>query len=269
MKKKSILWLTGGLLVASGWAGGANAAGRCLPHPDACEGARASAPAPDTARSGAPAWADGRGAAVVMPIDSTPAGQSYGRWAAQWWQWALGIPAEGNPLLDTTGANCDRRQVGDVWFLAGGFEPVTRSCSIPAGKALFFPLINIGYFAFLNDSADTRTAAYVRSAGSCTMPARISVWIDGSRVERPTRFFTGPTGSDSPLFNVQMPPGNLFGGDESTIPELALSPSAEQGYYLFVQPMRPGAHTIRWTATGCTAGNTPQDITYYLKVTKE
>ncbi|MGH8653080.1 MAG: hypothetical protein ACREYE_13335 [Gammaproteobacteria bacterium] len=49
------------------------------------------------------------------------------------------------------------------------------------------------------------------------------------------------------------------------MPELVLSPSAEQGYYLFVRPLRPGTHTIRWIASGCTPGNS-QDITYHLMV---
>jgi hypothetical protein len=105
----------------------------------------------------------------------------------------------------------------------------------------------------------------VRAAGSCTEPAQIAVSIDGVPVPQPTRFFTGASGSQSPLFNVQLPPGNLFGVDETVVPELVLSPSAEQGYYLFVRPLRPGPHTIRWTASGCTPGFS-QDITYQLTV---
>jgi hypothetical protein len=103
----------------------------------------------------------------------------------------------------------------------------------------------------------------VRAAGSCTEPAEISVRIDGFEVPKPTRFFTGASGSQSPFFNVQMPPGNVFGADEAMVPELVLSPSAEQGYYLFVRPLRPGPHTIRWIASGCAQGNL-QDITYHL-----
>jgi hypothetical protein len=53
--------------------------------------------------------------------------------------------------------------------------------------------------------------------------------------------------------------------NETDADELVLSPSAEQGYYLFVGGLRSGAHTIRWTASGCTAGGS-QDITYHLKV---
>lgn len=122
------------------------------------------------------------------------------------------------------------------------------------------------YVGFLSDPPEQRTEAFVRAASRCTEPAQISVWIDGVKVFRPTRFFTGPSGSQSPIFNIQLPPfGNLFGFDEAIVPELALSPSGEQGYYLFVHSLAPGSHTIRWIATGCTAGGS-QDITYHLTV---
>jgi hypothetical protein len=203
----------------------------------------------------------------VEPFNAQPAGQTYGRWAATWWQWALGIPAAVNPLTDATGEHCAQRQVDAVWFLAGSVspDPVVRACVIPAGKSLFFPLINTIYGAFLNDPPNTRTESFVRTAGSCTEPVQISASLDGYTVAKPTRFFTGASGSQSPIFNVQLPPGNVLGLDEIAVPELVLSPSAEQGYYFFVRPLRPGAHTFRWIASGCTLGNV-QDITYHLTV---
>jgi hypothetical protein len=204
---------------------------------------------------------------LIAPIRTSPEGQTYGRWAAEWWQWALGIPAIVNPLTDTTGEDCAQRQVDQVWFLAGSVstDPVVRACEIPSGKSLFFPLINNAFFAFLSDPPEERTEEFVREAGSCTEPAQISVSIDGFKVPRPLRFFTGASGSQSPIFNVQLPPGNLFGFDETVVPELVFSPSAEQGYYLFVRPLSPGTHTIRWIASGCTPGAS-QDITYNLTV---
>ena len=205
--------------------------------------------------------------ALIAPIRTRPEGQTYGRWAAEWWQWALGIPAAVNPLTDTGGQNCARRQVDNVWFLAGSLsaDPVVRACLIPAGKSLFFPLINNFYGAFLSDEPETRTEEFVREAASCTEPAQISVSIDDFKVRNPTRFFTGPSGSQSPIFNVQLPPGNLPGLDETQAPELLLSPSAEQGYYLFVRPLAPGNHTIRWISSGCLP-ELSQDITYHLTV---
>lgn len=209
---------------------------------------------------------------LIAPINSLPGGQTYGRWAVEWQQWVVSNAANTNPLLDQTGANCGERQVGKVWFLAGapGIQPVSRNCTIPAGKALFFPLINNAYFAFLNDPPETQTEAFVRSASACTN-VDISIWVDGIKVPRPTRFFTGPGGSLSPLFNAQLPPNNIFGAQAADpqaagyAQDLALVPSAEQGYYLFVYPLSKGRHTLRWIAHGCTPSGM-QDITYHLTV---
>lgn len=213
------------------------------------------------------AIAGGATAVQVAPLTTRPYGQTYGRWAATWWQWALGIPAAENPLVDTTGASCGQRQVGDVWFLAGalGPTPVTRSCTIPAGKALLVPLINNFYGAYLNDPPDTRTEAYVHAAVACTEPATIAVTVDGTRLAQPERYFTGPSGSPSPTFTVQMPPDNLLGATPRTVPELVMTPSAEQGYLMILEPLAAGTHLVHWTATGCTPGNSV-DVTYQLDV---
>jgi hypothetical protein len=220
------------------------------------------------------------GRARIAQLHTRPGGQSYGRWAAEWWQWALGVPAGSNPLFDETGENCDRRQVDDTWFLSGMIfflgdepQPVVRECTIPDGKALFFPLANQFFSALLDDPPEERTEEFLRSIAACQEPVEATVEIDGFRIPKPERFSTGPDGSLSPLFNVQLPPDNIFGaeegpGDEGKIPELVLSPSAEEGVYLYVFPLSPGDHVIHWRATGCTPGNV-QDITYFLTVGDE
>lgn len=222
----------------------------------------------------APAVADDSRAAHVprvAPIFSKPDGQTYGRWAAEWWQWALGVPlgmpdAPTNPLLDVTGEHCDERQVDDTWFLAGslGSDPVVRECTIPEGKALFFPLVTNFYGAFLNDPPETRTEQFVREEAACEFPVELFAEIDGFEIKRLDHFFTGESGSQSPLFNVQLPPGNILGVGEDVVPQLVLSPSAEEGFYLYVKPLSLGEHTVHWEAQGCTA--VPQDITYELTI---
>jgi len=204
---------------------------------------------------------------AIADITSQPEGQTYGRWAVEWWQWALGIPLAANPLVDTSGQSCAQRQVDTVWFLAGSVasDPVVRTCTIPSGRALFFPLINNLYGAFLSDPRSTRTEAFARAQVACTTPVAITASIDGIAVSNPQRFSTGAEGSQSPIFNVQLPPANLLGAGEDVIPELALTPSAEHGYYLFVRPLAPGRHTIRWIASGC-FGDFYQDVTYVLTV---
>lgn len=264
-------WLIVGLIGMAGLPLVAGAAGRCTAGIGGCSTDSASlrlrVPADESATGAGPSSKIYDRVPHIAPINTQPEGQTYGRWAAAWWQWALGVPAAVNPVSDISGANCAQRQVDEVWFLAGSFSsnPTVRTCNIPAGKSLFFPLINNVYVAFLNDPPETRTEDYVRAHASCTEPVKISASIDGLTVFNPTQFFTGPSGSQSPFFNAQMPPGNVFGADETVVPELVLSPSAEQGYYLFVRPLPPGSHTIHWIASGCTAGNI-QDITYHLKI---
>jgi hypothetical protein len=219
----------------------------------------------------------------VAPINSVPAGRIYGQWAAAFWQWVLGVPDNNrerhpriNPLKDATGGDCADHQIGDVWFLAGSWiGSVNRSCTIPAGKSLFVPLINNVYVGFLTDPPEQRTEQFARAQAACTEPAVISVSVDGQEISNPTGYFTGPSGSQSPVFNVQMPygtaqegPGNLLeslGFQIKQVREWFLSPSAEQGYYLFLGPLSPGSHTLQWNASGCTAGST-QDVTYNLTV---
>ncbi|MDJ0942692.1 MAG: hypothetical protein QNJ30_04480 [Kiloniellales bacterium] len=205
----------------------------------------------------------------IASILSKPGGQTYGRWAVEWWQWGLGVPAAANPIADETGANCAQRQVDDTWFLAGSFgtDPIVRECTVPKGKALFFPLINNALFAFLNDPPEERTEEFLRAQAKCTEPLVGFAEIDNVKLtaRQLRRFTTGPSGSQSPLFNVQLPPGNVAGAGEDDIPELVLSPSAEDGFYLYIEPLSPGEHRIRWFVKGCRPGRL-QDITYHLTV---
>jgi len=205
----------------------------------------------------------------IASIHSKPGGQTYGRWAAEWWKWGLGVPAATNPIADETGASCAQRQVGETWFLAGSFggEPIVRECAVPKGKALFFPVANNALFAFLTDPPETRTEEFLRAQAKCKEPLKGFAEIDNVRLtaRHLRRFTTGPSGSQSPLFNVQLPPGNFFGAGEDDIPELVFSPSAEQGFYLYVEPLSPGEHRIRWLVTGCLP-DSRQDITYHLTV---
>jgi len=85
---------------------------------------------------------------VITP-DSTAYGRTYGEWSAAWWQWAFSIPVASHPLFDN--GDCSIGQSGPVWFLGGKFcqtggicsGSAMRSCSIPAGKAIFFPVLNV------------------------------------------------------------------------------------------------------------------------------
>lgn len=204
----------------------------------------------------------------IAPIQSRPHGKTYGAWAAEWWQWALGMPPSVNAILDETGEFCAEGQTGHVWFLGGtfGFSPVERECTVPSGTALFFPLVNTGYGAFLDDPPEQRTEEFLRAQIACEEPTELFAVIDGVEVEDPFQYF-----EQSPLFDVQLPEDNIFGATPEDIPELLLSPTVDQGYYLFLAPLPPGEHVIEWRAVWDDPEPDPicettQDITYYLTV---
>ena len=209
------------------------------------------------------AWA-GSNNPRIAPIQSHPHGNTYGEWAAEWWQWALETPASVNPVLDMTGEFCAEGQRGHVWFLAGtfGYGEVERECTVPSGTSLFFPLINSFYGAFLNDSPETRTEEYIRQEVHCETPTELVAEIDGVEVKNPFQYV-----EQSPLFDVQLPEDNIFGVDESLVPQLLLSPSVDEGFYLFLPPLPPGEHVIHWSASwSCPYGDFTEDATYNLTV---
>ncbi|MEJ7602690.1 MAG: hypothetical protein WKG01_32675 [Kofleriaceae bacterium] len=81
------------------------------------------------------------GRSLLFHENARPAGVSMERWSERMWKWIFRQPAETNPLLDQTGADCGVDQGGPVWFLPsimpGGTVFVgERSCTIPRGKAI-------------------------------------------------------------------------------------------------------------------------------------
>src|ERR1043166_7619997 len=76
----------------------------------------------------------------LIPINANPYGHSYVEWSERFWQHAVSIPADRNPGLGN--GSCAERQSGPVWFLVNPLSGQS-SCTMPAGKALFFPAIGV------------------------------------------------------------------------------------------------------------------------------
>jgi len=79
----------------------------------------------------------------AFAIDGEPH-LNYGQLTAEWWEWILEQPVTGNPNVDLTGADAGNDQPRvDVFFIAGAFGGnVTRAFTVPAGPALFLPVLN-------------------------------------------------------------------------------------------------------------------------------
>jgi hypothetical protein len=175
----------------------------------------------------------------VIPPQAKSHGQTYGEWSAAWWQWVLSIPADHNPALDPTGTDAARGQSGPVWFLAGVFgTPGTaeRTITIPPGKALFFPVINFVWIS--TGPTDPQTAEGIRAIvePAANAATDLACEVDGVPVKNLAAYRT-----ESPLFNVTLPAGNIFGVGPATY-----GPSMDQGYYLMLAPLGLGKHTIHF-----------------------
>lgn len=183
--------------------------------------------------------------------------------AVEWWRRAIETPTPDNPL---GAGKCETNQKGRIWFLVGqpGGGSATRTCTVPRGTQLFFPLANNFYGAFLNDPAEQRTPEFVFDHAECAV-TRFSVAVDGRPLRHPRAHRVSAT--DSGLFDLQLPVDNILGLDESQAPELLLSPSAQSGTYVLLKPLRTGQHTLHWTAAS-TCSPIPQDITYTITVTR-
>jgi hypothetical protein len=124
------------------------------------------------------AWGSG----LVFSPDSKPFNKTYSEWSAEWWQFVLSIPAADNPLLDNTGDLCAVGQHGPVWFLAGAFGgTVERACTMPEGKAIFIPVINL-----VDINTTSQTAHELRAEIDPCLDAviMVSAELDGQPVQK-------------------------------------------------------------------------------------
>jgi hypothetical protein len=203
--------------------------------------------------------------AGVVPLSDSCAGGTYADWSAAFWQYVLAQPTASNPLLDATGATCQTGQSGQVFFLVGSFVgPVNRTeCVVPAGKTLFFPLVNIvdvntppgSCRAFQDLQCAPETPDQLRSDIKPIEDGatRLRASIDGADVPKPASFRV-----QSPNFSVFLPADNFFGLPSQSYLSVA------DGYYVMVAPLPSGKHTISFR--GIDGNGFKQDVSYQFTI---
>jgi hypothetical protein len=154
-----------------------------------------------------------------------------------WWQWALAIPIENNPIADPTGEKAHLGQTGPVWFLAGtsGDPPIAeRTCTVPANKAILFPILNVIGATPFDGETDAQVAA------ACRM------WMDWvtemeARVDGRALQDLGSYRFPSPIFSFTAPEA-----EHALFPVYAGTQTGGQseGYWIMLEPLSPGPHTI-------------------------
>jgi serine/threonine protein kinase len=179
---------------------------------------------------------------VVPPDDPRLNGRSYEQLAAEWLRWTLEMPLTNSagaihPTRDSTQFNVSEGQTLDVWFLASPFGTIHRSCTIPPGKALFFPLFNVWVSTleappFYGKTSVDQAANALYFAGHI---ASTFCELDGRSISNPDDFRVL-----GPRVNISAPTpwlqGDVGGKGMATV----------AGYFVFVAPLTPGRHTLRF-----------------------
>jgi hypothetical protein len=187
---------------------------------------------------------------------SRPFGRTYAEWTARWWQWVLSIAKTENPLVDKNGKNCANNQSGPVWFLAGTLEgSAKRSCTIPADKAILFPVINVEASVAEGDgSTEEELSACVRIEMDQITDMR--AMISGTNLYELKQYRI-----QSPLFNVTLPADNVLGLPGQTTKMMS------EGYWLFLKPLEPGNYDL-YSFGSCLAGRIKIGVYYHLTAEK-
>ncbi|SEK07348.1 hypothetical protein [Paraburkholderia diazotrophica] len=259
-----------------------------------CHAITAAAVTAFTLAVATPHIADASGFAVISPSDAQmQTGMTYGEWSVGWWQYVLSKSTTdpNNPLLDQTGQGCgvDQPRSSPVFFLVGTFGSTNQvtatrnDCTIPAGKYLFFPLVNLGDIHFPGqDNLDTPAKLWADIESAFGPVIELHASVDGVPVSlspaTPYRTCAGgPTPPcTGPAYSVTMPGNNLFDPIITQPPKVrsvkslragVYSPAVADGYYILLASLPPGPHTIKFGGTAFIVG-TPfsQDITYNLFV---
>jgi len=201
---------------------------------------------------------------IAAPPNSRPYGKSYAEWSQAWWQWAYGLPADGHPLFDETGAYASAGQSGPVWFLGGVFNvsgTAHRTITVPKGTALFFPVINVEWDNVCPPGSLTIEELRALAAFFADLATDLACEVDGVPVPNMSRFRT-----PADAFSVTFPDNNLFQLFGCDAPAGTYYPFVGDGYYVMLGPLSKGHHTLHFTGTfGPPVGFT-LDITYDIDV---
>jgi hypothetical protein len=220
----------------------------------------------------------GMGLAAMPPLargqgETQVYGKTYGEWSAQWWQWAHSIPASSSPVLLEGNVDCTLGQRAPVYFLAGKAAQVpedsaqlpiiltgARTCTIPQGVALFFPIVNAEIINAPGDTICTDAAV----GRPCTVEEKrqiLDFGIIGARnfcgaavtLDGTPPYQLATVRTQSPPYKLVIGADDVLGAPPGTVDTEVVS----DGFWMLVPPLPRGPHTLTFKGSFCL----PQDGT--------
>jgi hypothetical protein len=196
----------------------------------------------------------------VFSPESKPFGKTYGEWSAEWWKQAVRqTGALGTPFAAGE-VDCAAMGTRDVVFLVGTTNgtgsPVQRDCVVSKHAAILLPPIN-GECSEAENNGSTDAELRPCAAELADEFTNVRVSIDG----------TALTGLDSfrfasPLFRFSPVAGNVF---DPFPPAAVNSPSVADGYWVMIDKLKKGTHTVSFGGDAPAFGFTTE-TTYLLTV---
>lgn len=211
----------------------------------------------------------------VLPPHSSSYGKTYSEWSAEWIKWAMEIPADESPLFDETGELCAVGQPKKVWFLAGRLcvstsdDPfkcklvvTTRECTVPTGRAIFFPVANSWKDTTGTGATMTPEQLLARATAAQDRVLAMACEVDGVSLGG-----LGPGQNmyrvTTPFFGYTLPENNIYSKFGVIYPSMDVMCMGD-GTYIMLAPLSAGEHTIHITTES--VGGWAIDMTYHLTV---
>jgi hypothetical protein len=200
-------------------------------------------------------------------------GKSYGEWAGEWVKYLNRVspPECVNPAQDATGEHCGLYQdpASDVFLLSGNYGGVSHrdACVVPAGKAIFLPLVNVyGDNAGVPEDMlfpDDVIKEYVESNFDLVAVDSLHLSVDGQVVKglergavRSARYTLDLVAGENIYACQMLDVEGQFDGYVS-------------GYWALLAPLRKGRHTLAFGGfqdAGPQGQDIEIDVTYELTV---
>lgn len=200
------------------------------------------------------------------PPDSKPYGLTYEQHVENFYDWLVSVPSDENPSNDPTGQNCAKGQEdtnSSVFYLVGGgggkFDKI---CKVPAGKAIFIPVMSVEVSdkEVPNASVDDLHKTAKKDQDSVTS---LSLTIGNKTYSfdelKKYRVHTG-------VFDLNFPENAIFGATPGP------SKAVADGYHVITETLPRGTYTLNFKGslicpgTECLAPNFAEDVKFTLVV---
>ena len=213
--------------------------------------------------------------AQAVPPEENYLGKPYSDWAAEWWVWICGISPRDHPTRVRDTAQETDTGDGPVRFLAGTFgefeEGVHRKCTIPAGKAIFVPVVTVISSVAEGDDARGRgptTESRLLNVARSNMDKVTSIQVKVDGVEIPDIWNYR---IESRAFELNLGAQNILRDDHHPNVRSGPSQAVTDGYYVLLKPLPPGKHEIYIQARGIPPEHPDKpyksEVTYIVEVT--